>query len=415
MLNSIEDAISDLRAGRCVIVVDDENRENEGDLLALADRITPSVVNFMVTHGKGLLCVPLTQERAEELGLEQMAKKNTDSHGTAFTVSVDSTKCTTGISASDRATTIQSLASPSKNLKDFRRPGHIFPLTARPRGVFERAGHTEATVDIARLCGAFPAGAICEILKDDGTMARLPDLEIFTREHNLKIISIEDLIEYRIHHEKVIQEAVTARLPTSYGTFKVLAYTTNIDNYIYITLVKGIIDPATPTLVRVHSECLTGDIFHSTRCDCGRQLDLALAAIQNAEAGVLVYMRQEGRGIGLLDKLRSYALQDQGADTVEANTLLGYPPDPRTYHVANQILRDLGVRKVRLLTNNPRKVSALESSHFDVVERVPLEVPPTRENAQYLRTKKIKLGHILSTIDVCENEEKTGVTHHTEI
>ncbi len=415
MLNSIEDALNDLRAGQCVIVVDDEQRENEGDLLALADRITPEIVNFMVTYGRGLLCAPVTSERAEALGLEQMAKKNTDSHGTAFTVSVDSTMSSTGISAKDRAISIRFLADHHKNSMDFRRPGHIFPLIARARGIFERQGHTEAAVDLARLCGAYPAAAICEIMNEDGTMARLPELKILARKHSLKIISIEDLLAYRIRQERVIRQEVTTRLPTSYGIFKICAYTTSIDEYIYIALVKGDIDPTIPTLVRIHSECLTGDIFHSMRCDCGRQLDLALAAIQRAPSGVLIYMRQEGRGIGLLDKLRAYALQDEGADTVEANTLLGYPPDLRTYHVANQILWDLGVQKVHLLTNNPLKLNALETCHFDLVERVPLEVPPTTESAQYLRTKKDKLGHILPVIDISENKPRTGMTRDAKI
>ena len=415
MLDKIEDAICDLREGRCVIVVDDENRENEGDLMALADRISSQTVNFMISHGRGLLCVPLTAARAEELGLEQMARKNTESHGTAFTVSVDCIKCSTGISAEDRASTIEFLANPNKSRNDFRRPGHIFPLIARSGGVFERAGHTEAAVDLARLCGAVPVGVICEILKPDGTMARLADLRQFAQTFNLKIISIADLIDYRIRHERIIEEVAATRLPTSKGIFKLIAYTSILDNYIYLALVKGEIDPATPTLVRIHSECLTGDVFHSTRCDCGRQLELALELIQESLCGVFIYMRQEGRGIGLIEKLRSYALQDAGADTVEANILLGHPPDSRKYYVAIQILRELGVQKVRLMTNNPLKVSAFEGSSIKVVERVPLEVPPTPDSIQYLFTKQLKLGHILPTIEAYKQEIKPGVKRSAKI
>lgn len=395
MFDRIEEAIAELKAGRIVIVVDDEDRENEGDFVALAEKATPEVVNFMITHGRGLVCVPITEERARELDLPPMVEHNTDTHGTAFTVSVDHISTTTGISAHERARTIQALIDPAARPSDFRRPGHVFPLVAKKGGVLRRAGHTEAAVDLARLCGAYPAGVICEIIKEDGTMARVPDLRRIADRFGLKMITIADLIRYRSRTDKLVKREVEVRLPTAFGEFRAIGYSNEVDNREHIALVKGEIDPEKPVLVRVHSECLTGDVFGSYRCDCGPQLHAALKKIEEEGAGVLLYMRQEGRGIGLLNKLKAYKLQEQGLDTVEANLHLGFPADARDYGIGAQILYDLGVRKMRLMTNNPRKRAGLEGYGLTIVERVPLEIPPNRENARYLWAKKHKLGHLL--------------------
>jgi 3,4-dihydroxy 2-butanone 4-phosphate synthase/GTP cyclohydrolase II len=395
-LDSIEDAIYDLALGKIIIVVDDEDRENEGDFVALAEKATPEVINFMIKEGRGLVCAPITEERARELDLPPMVSRNTDYHGTAFTVSIDHYSTTTGISAAERSRTIRALIDPETKPQSFRRPGHIFPLIAKNGGVLRRAGHTEAAVDLARMCGSYPAAVICEIIKEDGTMARLPDLLEFAEKHDMKIISIKDLIRYRNENEKLVHREVEVRLPTDYGVFTAVAYRNDVDDKEHVALVKGQIDPQRPVLVRVHSECLTGDVFHSHRCDCGPQLEAALRQIEAEGAGVLLYMRQEGRGIGLLNKLKAYKLQEQGLDTVDANLKLGFPPDLRDYGIGAQILKDLGVRKMRLLTNNPRKIKGLEGHGLEVVERVPLQMKENEDNARYLHTKQEKLGHLLN-------------------
>lgn len=392
----IEDAIYDLILGKVVIVVDDEDRENEGDFVALAEKATPEIINFMAKEGRGLICAPITEERAQELNLPPMVDKNTDYHGTAFTVSVDHVETTTGISAYERSRTVQALIDPEAKPQDFRRPGHIFPLVARKGGVLRRAGHTEAAVDLAKMCGAYPAGVICEIMKEDGTMARVPDLMEIAKKHDLKIISIQDLIRYRNEKENLVKREVEVRLPTEYGVFQAVAYTNSVDDKEHVALVKGKIDPNVPTLVRVHSECLTGDVFHSHRCDCGPQLAAALKQIQEHGSGVLLYMRQEGRGIGLINKLKAYKLQEQGLDTVDANIKLGFKPDLRDYGIGAQILKDLGVRKMKLLTNNPRKIKGLQGYGLEVVDRIPIQMEANEDNARYLHTKKEKLGHMLT-------------------
>ncbi|WP_308639091.1 bifunctional 3,4-dihydroxy-2-butanone-4-phosphate synthase/GTP cyclohydrolase II [Paenibacillus silvisoli] len=398
--NTIEEAIYDLILGKAIIVVDDEDRENEGDLIALASKATPEVINFMITEARGLVCVPITAERAEELDLPPMVQRNTDYHGTAFTVSVDHASTTTGISAYERSQTIQALIDPNTKADDFRRPGHIFPLIAKKGGVLRRAGHTEAAIDLARMCGSTPAAVICEIIKEDGSMARLPDLIEFKEKHDLKLISIQELIHYRNEKEKLVERVVDVKMPTDFGVFRAVGYTNEVDNKEHVALVKGEIDPSQPTLVRVHSECLTGDVFHSHRCDCGPQLEAALRQINEAGRGVLLYMRQEGRGIGLINKLKAYQLQEQGLDTVDANIKLGFKPDLRDYGIGAQILKDLGIRKMRLLTNNPRKIRGLEGYGIEVVERVPIQMDANEDNNNYLLTKKSKLGHLLKFDDM---------------
>lgn len=393
--HAIEDAIYDLILGKVVIVVDDEDRENEGDFLALADKATPEVINFMIKEGRGLVCVPITEERAQELELAPMVAQNSDHYGTAFTVSIDHEETTTGISAFERSHTIRKMLDPKAKPADFRRPGHIFPLIAKKGGVLRRAGHTEAAVDLARMCGSYPAGVICEVINEDGTMARVPDLMAIAEKHDLKIITIQDLIEYRNNKEKLVKREAEIKLPTDFGTFKAIVYSNQVDQKEHMALVKGKIDGSIPTLVRVHSECLTGDVFHSHRCDCGPQLEAALRQIDQEGSGVLLYMRQEGRGIGLLNKLKAYELQEQGFDTVEANIKLGFPPDLRNYGIGAQILKDLGIREMRLLTNNPRKIKGLEGYGLKVVERVSIQMEENEDNARYLHTKKDKLGHML--------------------
>lgn len=396
MFITIEEALERLSAGGVVIVTDDEDRENEGDFVVLAEHATPAVVNFMITHGRGLVCVPITGARATELDLRPMVEHSTDTLRTAFTVSVDHISTGTGISALERAATIRAIIDPASRASDFKRPGHIFPLIAKDGGVLRRAGHTEAAVDLARLCGAYPAGVICEILKQDGTMARVPDLEQLSREMDVPMISIADLIAYRKDREKLVWRAAEADLPTAYGDFRIVVYQNSLDDKEHVALIKGQIEPSRPVLVRMHSECLTGDVFGSHRCDCGPQLHAALEQIASIGVGVLVYMRQEGRGIGLINKIRAYELQERGFDTVEANQELGFAPDLRDYGIGAQILRDIGVRAMRLMTNNPRKISGLSGHGLSIVERVPIQVDASVFNERYLSTKKSKLGHMLN-------------------
>jgi len=395
---TIDEGVEEIRAGRILLVVDDEDRENEGDLVMAADRVTPEAVNFMAKYGRGLICMPMLGERLDELQIFMMVSDNTAPLGTAFTVSVDARRgVTTGTSAYDRAVTIRTLVDPAARSEDFTRPGHIFPLRAMPGGVLRRAGHTEAAVDLARLAGCSAAGVICEVMDEDGGMARVPELLALAHARGLKVITIRDLIEYRIQKEKLVRRAATTRLPTDYGDFSVIAYETTVDDRVPLALVLGDVGGEAPALVRVHSECLPGDVFGCHRCDCGSQLHKALAIIQREARGVLVYMRQEGRGIGLLNKLKAYELQDSGKDTVEANHALGFQADLRHYGIGAQILLDLGCKNLRLLTNNPKKIVGIEGYGLRVVERVPLEIPATEANRRYLTTKRDKLGHIFSS------------------
>lgn len=388
-------AIADLKQGKPIIVVDDENRENEGDLVALSEKATPQMINFMITHAKGLVCTTMRENLAKQLGLSMMAKQNTDPFGTAFTVSIDHKDTRTGISAVERSQTIQALLHPDASAADFKQPGHVFPLIAKEGGVLVRTGHTEASVDLAELSGAFPSCVICEVIKEDGTMARVPDLMKVSEQHRLKIITIADLITYRKKHEKHVKREVEATLPTDFGEFRVIGYSNDLDDKEHIALVKGEISGDQPILTRIHSECLTGDVFGSFRCDCGNQLHEALDKINEAGQGVLVYMRQEGRGIGLLNKLRAYKLQENGMDTVEANEQLGFPPDLRDYDVSAQILLDLGVHRVELLTNNPEKMGCLAAHGVQVEARIPLQAGRRVENEKYMQTKQEKMGHLL--------------------
>lgn len=404
VLDRVEEAIYELMRGKVIIVVDDDDRENEGDFVALAEKATPEVINFMITQGRGLVCLPITAERAEELDLQPMVAQNTDNHGTAFTVSIDHKDTTTGISAYERSLTVKAIMDPNAKASDFRRPGHMFPLIAKKGGVLRRAGHTEAAVDLARMCGAYPAGVICEVIKEDGTMARLPDLVEIAKTYDLKLISVKDLIHYRNEKEKLVTREVEVRMPTDYGEFRAVAYTNDVDNKEHVALVKGEINGDEPVLVRVHSECLTGDVFHSHRCDCGPQFEAALRQIEEAGRGVLLYMRQEGRGIGLINKLKAYKLQEQGFDTVDANLKLGFPADLRDYGIGAQILKDLGVRQIRLMTNNPRKIKGLEGYGLEVVERVPIQMKENEDNTKYLHTKQVKLGHLLKFDDLEQDE-----------
>ena len=396
-LNRIEEAIEDIRHGKVVIVVDDEDRENEGDFVTAARNATPEVINFMAKHGRGLICAPLTEQRCEELGLDLMVRDNTALHETPFTVSVDlkGRGTTTGISAADRSKTMLALIDPAIQAVDLARPGHIFPLKARNGGVLRRTGHTEAAIDLARMAGFEPAGCIVEILNDDGTMARLPELLEIARRFDLKVISIEDLVAYRMATERIVERQVDVQLPTTHGDFQLIAYRQTTTNEEHLALVKGTWDPKEPVLVRVHSSCVTGDIFGSCRCDCGPQLHRAMEMIEAAGKGVIVYMQQEGRGIGLMNKLKAYKIQEQGADTVEANLMLGFGMDTRDYGVGAQILHDLGVRHMKLMTNNPRKRTGLVGYGLEIVENIPIEITANKHNQRYLRTKKDKLGHSL--------------------
>ena len=402
--NTIDEILDDLKAGKMVIIVDDEDRENEGDLVMAASFVKPEDINFMAKYGRGLICVPMEGKRLDELGLKPMQEKSEDKYSTAWAISVDAREgITTGISAHDRAHTIHTLINPNTRPEDLIKPGHIFPLRAREGGVLVRAGHTEACVDLMKLAGLYPAGVICEIMNEDGTMARVPELFDFARKHNLKIATIRDLIEYRRKKEKLVELIVKTKLPTTFGEFELYLYEDKIDKRKHIALVMGRGEheravSAEPVLVRVHSQCLTGDVFHSLRCDCGAQLHKAMEMIASEGRGVILYMNQEGRGIGLEEKLKAYALQDKGLDTVEANKALGYEPDLREYGIGAQILFDLGVRKIKLLTNNPRKIIGLEGYGLEIVERIPIEIPPNPINQRYLKAKKEKLGHDLSNV-----------------
>jgi 3,4-dihydroxy 2-butanone 4-phosphate synthase/GTP cyclohydrolase II len=398
-VGTVEQAIEDIRDGRLVVVADDEDRESEGDLIGAAARVTPEMINFMAMRGRGLICLPLMPDRCAALGLSQMADDNTESYETAFTVSVDAAKrfgVTTGISSADRAKTIQVAIDPSSVPADLRRPGHIFPLRARAGGVLQRVGHTEASIDLARLAGLYPAGVLCEIMADDGTMMRRPQLEVFAREAGLTFITVSDLVSYRLLHERLVRRIAEARLPTPYGEFRIIGYENNVDRAEHIALVFGEVEGRKQVLTRMHSKCLTGDVFGSARCDCGWQLQSAMRMIAKEGAGVVVYLDQEGRGIGLLNKLKAYELQDEGHDTVEANARLGFAPDLRNYGIGAQILMDLGLSSIRVLTNNPRKLVGLDGYGLEIVERVPIVASVTHENSDYLAVKRDKLGHLFS-------------------
>jgi 3,4-dihydroxy 2-butanone 4-phosphate synthase / GTP cyclohydrolase II len=398
---TIEEAVDDIREGKFVVVVDAADRENEGDLTIAAQFATPEAINFMVTHARGLVCLCITPERCDELALPPMAKNNEAPLQTAFTVSIEAREgVTTGISAADRSRTIQTAIDPNRGAEDLVQPGHVFPLRARPGGVLERTGQTEAAVDLARLAGLIPAGVVCEVMNEDGTMARVPDLTEFCELHGIKMITVADLIEYRRRTEKLVERTVSVRLPTAYGDFTAIAFREKLTGKHHVALVKGEVEGADDVLVRVHSECLTGDVFHSLRCDCGEQLEQALERIGSEERGVLLYMAQEGRGIGLLSKLKAYELQEEGLDTVEANLQLGFPADAREWGIGNQILADLGLTTIRILTNNPKKITGLEGFGLQVVEQVPIETAPNAENRSYLETKRDKLGHRLHHQDL---------------
>lgn len=396
VFNTIEEALQDLREGKWIVVVDDEDRENEGDIIVAAEFATTEAVNFMASYAKGLICMPMTEEMAGKLNFHPMVKKNTDNHETAFTVSIDHVDTTTGISAYERGITARKVVEDGAKPEDFRRPGHMFPLVSKPMGVFERNGHTEATVDLMKLAGLKPCGLCCEIMRDDGYMARLPYLIEFAQKHKLKLITVADLISYRKNHEKLVECVAKAKMPTIYGDFTIHGYINKLNGEHHVALTMGDVSDGKPVLCRVHSECLTGDALGSARCDCGQQYDAAMKKIAQEGRGVLLYMRQEGRGIGLINKIKAYALQDEGYDTIEANIKLGFPADMRDYTIGTQILADLGIRKMRLMTNNPKKIEGLANYNLEIVERVPIQMELREQDAAYLKTKQQKMGHLLT-------------------